>query len=38
MAADNLQKMGYIRVLSMEGGIRGWREKNFPVTHEESHS
>jgi rhodanese-related sulfurtransferase len=38
MAADNLQKMGYIRVLSMEGGIRGWREKNFPVTREESHS
>jgi rhodanese-related sulfurtransferase len=31
MAADNLQKMGYINVLSMDGGIRGWREKNFPV-------
>jgi rhodanese-related sulfurtransferase len=31
IAADNLQKMGYINVLSMDGGIRGWREKNFPV-------
>jgi rhodanese-related sulfurtransferase len=32
LAADNLQKMGYTRVLSMDGGIRGWREKNFPLT------
>ena len=26
LAADNLQKMGFTRVLSMDGGIRGWRE------------
>ena len=32
MAADNLQKMGYTNVLSMDGGVRGWREKNFPMT------
>jgi rhodanese-related sulfurtransferase len=32
MAADNLQKMGYNNVLSMDGGVRGWREKNFPMT------
>jgi rhodanese-related sulfurtransferase len=29
LAADNLQKMGYTNVLSMDGGIRGWREKHF---------
>jgi rhodanese-related sulfurtransferase len=32
LAADNLQKMGYSNVLSMNGGIRGWREKHFPLT------
>jgi rhodanese-related sulfurtransferase len=32
LAADNLQKMGYTNVLSMDGGIRAWREKNFPLT------
>jgi rhodanese-related sulfurtransferase len=32
LAADNLQKMGYTNVLSMDGGIRGWREKSFPLT------
>ena len=31
LAADNLQKMGYTNVLSMDGGIRGWREKKFPA-------
>jgi rhodanese-related sulfurtransferase len=31
LAADNLQKMGYTRVISMDGGIRGWREKGFPL-------
>jgi rhodanese-related sulfurtransferase len=34
MAADNLQKMGYRNVLSMDGGIRVWREKNLPLTRE----
>ena len=32
LAADNLQKMGYANAISMDGGIRGWREKNFPLT------
>src|SRR5712692_7267023 len=32
LAADNLQKMGYTSVLSMDGGIRLWREKGFPLT------
>ena len=31
LAADNLQKMGYGNVLSMDGGIREWREKNYPL-------
>src|SRR5262245_28224433 len=31
LAADNLQKMGYTNVLSMAGGIRAWREANYPV-------
>ena len=32
LAADNLQKMGYKNVISMDGGIRGWRDKNYPLT------
>jgi len=32
LAADNLQKMGYKNVLSMDGGVRGWREKHYPMT------
>lgn len=31
LAADNLQKMGYSNVISMAGGIRGWREKGLPL-------
>ena len=31
LAADNLQIMGYTQVLSMDGGIRGWREKGFAL-------
>jgi len=34
LAADNLQKMGYTNVLSMDGGVRGWREKGYPFTRE----
>jgi rhodanese-related sulfurtransferase len=29
LAADNLQKMGYTNVISMDGGIRDWREKGY---------
>jgi rhodanese-related sulfurtransferase len=32
LAADNLQKMGYTNVISMDGGMRGWREKGLPTT------
>jgi rhodanese-related sulfurtransferase len=32
LAADNLQKMGYKNVISMDGGIRDWREKKYPLT------
>ena len=31
LAADNLQKMGYQRVLSLAGGWRGWVEGGFSV-------
>jgi len=34
LAADNLQKMGYTNVISMDGGVRGWSEKNYPMTRE----
>jgi len=32
LAADNLQKMGYTNVFSMDGGVRGWRERGYPFT------
>jgi rhodanese-related sulfurtransferase len=32
LAADNLQKMGYANVISMDGGVRVWREKHYPLT------
>jgi rhodanese-related sulfurtransferase len=31
LAADNLRKMGYTNVLSMDGGVRGWRDKGYPL-------
>ena len=31
LAADNLQKMGYTNVISMDGGVREWREKHYPL-------
>jgi len=31
LAADNLQKMGYRNVISMDGGWRGWTEAGFPT-------
>lgn len=31
LAADNLQKMGYHNVISMDGGWRGWTEAGFPT-------
>ena len=31
LACDNLQKMGYANVLSLDGGYRGWIEAGLPV-------
>jgi rhodanese-related sulfurtransferase len=31
LSADNLQKMGYTKVVSMDGGIRSWREADYPI-------
>lgn len=31
LAADNLQKMGYPNVKSMEGGFRSWTEAGYPI-------
>jgi rhodanese-related sulfurtransferase len=30
LAADAIQRMGYTNVLSMDGGMRGWREAKLP--------
>ncbi len=35
LAADNLTKMGYTHVVSMDGGFRGWNEAGFPVEHDD---
>jgi rhodanese-related sulfurtransferase len=32
LSADNLQKMGYTNVWSMDGGFRDWKEKGYPLT------
>jgi len=31
LVADNLQKMGYTNVVSLDGGIRGWIERGLPL-------
>ncbi len=31
LAADNVQKMGYSNIVSMDGGWRGWTEAGFPT-------
>jgi rhodanese-related sulfurtransferase len=31
LAADNIQRMGYRNVISMDGGWRGWTEAGLPV-------
>ena len=38
LTADNLQKMGYTNVASMEGGWRGWNARGLPVVAPESSS
>jgi rhodanese-related sulfurtransferase len=32
LSAENLQKMGYTNVISMDGGWRHWTEAGFPTT------
>jgi rhodanese-related sulfurtransferase len=31
LSADNLQKMGYTNVLSMDGGFRAWKEAGYTI-------
>ena len=31
LAAENLLKMGYANIASMDGGIRVWREAGYPI-------
>jgi rhodanese-related sulfurtransferase len=31
LAADALQQMGYTNVVSMDGGIKAWREAGYPM-------
>jgi rhodanese-related sulfurtransferase len=31
IAAESLQQMGYTNILSMDGGMRGWKEAGLPV-------
>ena len=31
LAADNLQRMGYTNVISMDGGFRGWKDAGLAV-------
>ncbi len=33
LSADALQRMGYDNVVSLDGGIRGWKERGLPVEH-----
>ena len=35
LAAENLARMGYTNVVSMDGGFRGWNEAGFPVEHDD---
>ena len=34
LAADNLQKMGYANVFSMDGGWRGWLGAGYPTAND----
>jgi rhodanese-related sulfurtransferase len=33
LAADALQQMGYMNVMSMDGGIKAWRDAGYPMEH-----
>lgn len=32
LAGENLKKMGYHNIVSMDGGIRDWRNRGYPLT------
>lgn len=34
LAADNLQKMGYSNVISMDGGFRDWKESGYTIVND----
>ncbi len=34
LVADNLQRMGYTNVFSMDGGWHGWTDAHFPTVNE----
>ena len=34
LAADNLQKMGYTNIISMDGGFRGWKDAGHDIKKE----
>ena len=36
LVADNLQKMGYTNVVSLDGGFRGWQDEGLPVETEKA--
>lgn len=35
LAADNLTRMGYTKVISMDGGFRGWKDAGLEIVTEE---
>ncbi len=32
LVAESIQKMGYTGAISVDGGMRGWKMENYPVT------
>ena len=36
LVADTLQQMGYVNVISMDGGIKAWRDANLPLEKDKS--
>ena len=36
LVADNLKKMGYANVVSLDGGLRGWTAKGLPTVKPET--
>ena len=33
LVCENLQRMGYTNIWSLDGGYRGWVEKGLPIEH-----